>query len=39
MGAGLVSMTHENGVIDAAILRDSAPVPVDGEAVDATRRQ
>lgn len=27
-------MTQEDGVIDAAILRGSAPTPVDGEACD-----
>jgi hypothetical protein len=29
-------MTHADGVIDAAILRGSAPVPVDGQATDVT---
>jgi len=29
-------MTEQDGVIDASILRPSAPVPVDGEAVDVT---
>jgi hypothetical protein len=29
-------MSEQDGVIDADILRDSAPVPVDGEATDVT---
>jgi len=29
-------MTHQDGVIDADVLRASAPVPVDGEGVDVT---
>jgi len=32
-------MTEQDGVIDAAILRGSAPVPVDGEATDVTPNQ
>lgn len=32
-------MTHEDGVIDADILRDSAPVPVDSETTDVTPQE
>jgi hypothetical protein len=27
-------MTHEDGVVDAEVLRGSAPVPVDGDVCD-----
>lgn len=29
-------MSEQDGVIDASVLRSSAPVPVDGEQVDVT---